>query len=161
MANIKKIVLAATAVTAVAAGSSAFTAGMTGSGVLAVQTAGYGAATVTGAEATNITYNYGTDHATITWVEVTFTGDLDGVAGPGAGTTTGYTFDVKWMDATLVTPVVLASAATGGVGTVLPATYTGAPTPGTTTVRFTPNAAVTTAAFKTFSVTVTGPPIVP
>jgi hypothetical protein len=152
MAKIRKIIFAAAAVTAVAA-SSAFTAGMTGNGVVLHQTASYGTATVDGAVATNVKYITATlDPTTIGSVEVTFLGDLDGLATGASASTVQYGFAAQWSDG---------SGVLGVTGTGAAAAYAGVPGSGTTTVTFTaPPGDVTTVDLVTFSVSVTGPPIV-
>jgi hypothetical protein len=74
MANIKKIIFAAVAATAVAAGGSAFTAGIGGTDP--TRSAAYAHTTFTGATADDVVYNYSTDGKTVVSVVVTFRGDL-------------------------------------------------------------------------------------
>jgi hypothetical protein len=74
--------LAAAGVLAVAIGSAS-----TASNTVAASTAGYGTSTISGANATSLTYTLSADGTTITGADLVFTGDLTGkVVKAGFGT---------------------------------------------------------------------------
>ena len=131
MGRTKKILIGVAAVTAVAASSSAFTAGITG--FPATKVTAYGETAITGAISESVTYNYSLDKSKITSVVVVLTDDLD----------TGYTFEGTWSTSVpAVIETVAGVAGTGGANTA---------------VTFTPVGTVNTASVAKFGVLVTTP----
>jgi hypothetical protein len=146
MGRTKKILMAAAAVTAVAAAGSAFTAGI--SGFPTAQINGYGETAITGGTVTNVAYQYDpASNSTVTAVAVTFTGDLDGTK-TIVSSSTAYTFAATWSDGALgvnpIDSVVVHSA------DVSVANYGGV----STVVTFTPSTPVSVADLTKFSVLV-------
>jgi hypothetical protein len=156
MGRTKRILMAAAAVTAVAAAGSAFTAGITG--FPADRITGYGATDVSGGTVTNVAYAYDTeDSSKITGVTVTFAGDLDGAQTTAGASSTEYTFGATWSSGVGGT-VVISTVGTNSTVTAKVGVWTDGtpsdPTTGTTAVLFTPTSPVSAEALTKFSVLV-------
>jgi hypothetical protein len=140
MAKIRKIILAAAAVTAVAAGS-AFTDSITGV-FPTTGNAAYAKTTITGAVSNSVAYTYSTDLSTVTNAQVVFRGRLEVAA--GVVIQGGFGQDLGDLSATVVVTNYDAEASPNDL----------------TTVTFTPSTALTTEDLTNFHVLVTGTKIV-